>query len=137
MWCCLPKQHNLEIMDKQILKDGLGWGFMLWLIGYFLGIVLFMLVPASLIGWIIMPIGIAVSLWVLFKKIQDRTFQHYLWLAIIWTLLAVIFDYFFLIQLFKPQDGYYKLDVYLYYLFTFLLPLMVGWRKKALNDQVK
>jgi hypothetical protein len=28
-----------------------------------------------------------------------------------------------------PADGYYKIDVYLYYAFTFLLPILVGWRK--------
>lgn len=40
-----------------MLKDTLGWGFLLWLIGYALGMILFSIVPHSLIGWIIMPIG--------------------------------------------------------------------------------
>jgi hypothetical protein len=30
---------------------------------------------------------------------------------------------------FHPPDGYYKPDVYLYYVSTFVLPLIVGWRK--------
>ncbi len=42
----------------------------------------------------------------------------------------IIFDYFFLVKMFKPADGYYKLDVYLYYVLTFILPLVVGWGKK-------
>jgi hypothetical protein len=33
--------------------------------------------------------------------------------------------------MFKPADGYYKLDVYLYYILTFALPLIVGWRKST------
>jgi len=49
-------------------------------------------------------------------------------------LIAVIFDYLFLVKMFKPTDGYYKLDVYLYYILTFLLPLIVGWRKKFFNS---
>jgi hypothetical protein len=117
-------------MNKSYIKDALGWGFLLWLVGYILGIVLFSFVPVSLVGWIIMPIGILITLWVLHRKIINSEFQYYLKLAIIWTLIAIIFDYFFLVKLFKPADGYYKLDVYLYYVLTFILPLIVAWRKK-------
>lgn len=116
-------------MTIQHLKDGLGWGFLLWLVGYVLGIILFMVVPVSMVGWVITPFGIAMTLWVLFKKTKGSSLQHYLLIAFIWTLIAIIFDYFFLVKLFKPADGYYKLDVYLYYLLTFLLPLIVGYRK--------
>lgn len=117
-------------MNRQLLKDTLGWGILLWLIGYVLGIILFMIVPPLLVGWIIMPIGTALTLWVLLKKIKSTTFQYYLLLAVIWTLIAIVFDYFFLVKVFKPTDGYYKLDVYLYYVLTFILPLIIGWSKK-------
>ena len=116
-------------MNKQLLKDTLGWGFVLWMIGYVLGIILFMIVPSSLLGWIIMPIGTIITLWVLFKKVKGNSLRYYLFLAISWTLIAIIFDYFFLVKAFKPADGYYKLDVYLYYSLTFILPLFVWWRK--------
>jgi hypothetical protein len=116
-------------MNKQLLKDGLGWGILLWLIGYILGIILFMMIPPALLGWVIMPIGIIITLWVLFKKIKGDSIKYYLILAITWTMIAIIFDYFFLVMLFNPADGYYKLDVYLYYLITFILPLIVGWYK--------
>jgi len=52
----------------------------------------------------------------LIKKIKGDSFKYYLLLAISWTLIAIIFDYLFLVKVFKPADGYYKLDVYLYYL---------------------
>ena len=120
-------------MNKQFYKDTFGWGFLLWLIGYLLGIILFMFVPQSVVGWIIMPIGTIITLWVLFKKIKNNKFNYYLILAIIWSLIAIIFDYFFLVKLFKPADGYYKLDVYLYYTLTFILPLLVGFRKIKSN----
>ena len=100
------------------------------MIGYVLGIVLFVIVPPSMIGWIIMPIGTVITLWVLLKKVKGNNFQHYLLLSVVWTLIAIIFDYFFLVRVFKPDDGYYKLDVYLYYFLTFVLPLIVGLRKK-------
>lgn len=113
-------------MNRQLLKDTFGWGFILWLFGYILGIILFMLVPVSMVGWIIMPVGILVTLWVLLKKIKHTSFLYYLSLAAGWTFLAIVLDYFFLVKLFKPPDGYYKLDVYLYYVLTFLLPVFIG-----------
>jgi hypothetical protein len=120
-------------MDKQSLKDILGWGSVLWLIGYVLGIVLFALVPQNLIGWFITLPGIIVTLWVLFKKIKSRSFEHYVKLALGWTLIAIILDYFFIVKAFNPADGYYKLDVYLYYALTFILPVVVGWKKKSVK----
>lgn len=117
-------------MAKQFIKDAFGWGFLLWLIGYALGIIFFTFVPLHLIGWVIAPIGTAMTLWVLFKKIKAREFVYYLKVAVIWLALAVILDYFFLVKAFKPADGYYKTSVYLYYALTVLLPLVVGWKKK-------
>ncbi len=116
-------------MTKQFLKDAFGWGFILWLIGYLLGIILFAIVPQALLGWVIMPVGILVTLWVLLKKVRADSFKYYVLLAFSWVLIAIICDYFFLVKIFKPTDGYYKLDVYLYYVLTFTLPLLVGWRK--------
>ncbi len=116
-------------MTKQFLKDALGWGIGLWLIGYILGFVFFAIVPKDLIGWVIMPIGVIITLWVLFRKVKGESIKYYFLLAVVWTLVAVVFDYFFLVKALKPADGYYKLDVYLYYALTFILPLVVGWKK--------
>lgn len=130
-----PNQDDSCInMNKQLLKDAFGWGLLLWLIGYALGIMLFALVPLSLIGWIIMPIGTVITLWVLLKKVKADSFGYYALLAVVWVLIAIVFDYFFLVKAFKPADGYYKPDVYLYYALTFGLPLIVGW-KKAMTPQ--
>lgn len=116
-------------MSKQFIKDAFAWGFGLWLVGYVLGIALFAFVSPAILGWVIMPVGILITLWVLFRKVADESFRYTVPLAIVWTLIAVVFDYFFLVKVFKPVDGYYKLDVYLYYAFTFVLPLIVGWSK--------
>lgn len=116
-------------MTKQFLKDAFGWGFMLWLIGYVLGIVLFFVVPGSLIGWIIMPIGMFLTVLVLVKKAKGTSFAYYFMLAGVWVLLAITFDYFLLVKVFNPADGYYKLDVYIYYFLTFALPFLFGWKK--------
>jgi hypothetical protein len=117
-------------MNKNFLKNAIGWGFLLWLIGYILGFVFFFILPPQFIGWTIMPIGIALTLWVLFKKINNRPLKHYLIIAIAWTLIAVILDYLLLVKMLKPTDGYYKFDVYFYYGTTFILPILVGFIKK-------
>jgi hypothetical protein len=116
-------------MDRQLTKDGLGWGFVLWLIGYVLGIMLFAFVPASLIGWMITPVGVAITIWVAFKRVSGKTLRYYSLVALIWLLIAVLGDYVFIVKAFKPADGYYKADVYLYYALTVAIPLFAGWRR--------
>jgi len=118
------------MINKQLVKDSLGWGFVLWLIGYILGFALFFAVPASLIGWVILPIGVVITFWVLFKKVKSENFRHYLILSVVWTVIAVVFDYLFIVKALNPADGYYKLDVYVYYALTFALPLIAcRWRR--------
>ena len=116
-------------MNKKLLKDGLEWGFILWLIGYVLGFILFAFVPQAILGWIIMPIGTLIALWVLLKKVKSTSMRDFVTIAFVWTILAVILDYLLLVKLLNPADGYYKLDVYLYYLITLILPLIVGVAK--------
>lgn len=76
-----------------------------------------------------MPIGIVLTAWVLFKKIHSNTWRDSALIAIVWTTIAILCDYVFLVKLLNPPDGYYKVDVYLYYVLTFLLPLLAGWIK--------
>jgi hypothetical protein len=104
------------------------WGCVLWLFGYILSILLFSFVPKDFLGWIIMPFGILAAIWVLVKKIERETFQHYVAIGIIWTIIAFVFDYIFLVNFLNLTD-YYKTDVYLYYTLTFLIPIVVGWYK--------
>jgi hypothetical protein len=116
-------------LSAQFLKDALGWGSVLWLVGYVLGMMLFTLVPASDIGWIIMPIGTAIALWVAFRKVEGDTLRYYALLALVWVMIALLGDYVFIVKAFKPADGYYKLDVYLYYALTLAIPFIAGWRR--------
>ncbi|HEY6021838.1 MAG TPA: hypothetical protein VIY48_18835 [Candidatus Paceibacterota bacterium] len=117
-------------MNSQFLKDAFGWGTLLWIIGYVLGFVFFFVVPPAMVGWVIMPIGVAITLWVLFTKIHGP-FSHFVFVGVVWAIIAVVLDYFLLVQLLHPADGYYKLDVYIYYALTLLLPIAVGWFKKS------
>jgi hypothetical protein len=134
--CAMPIEksdefvNNTKAIKKQFYVDAFFWGFVLWLIGYLLGMILFFVMPPDMIGWAILPIGIIITLWVLFKKIKGDSFNYYLHLAIAWTLIAIVFDFIFIVKTLKPADGYYKLDVYLYYALTFILPLAAYSRKK-------
>ena len=116
-------------MNKPALANAAGWGVALWLFGYVLGIVLFFVVPAAMIGWVILPIGTAVTVWVLLSRVERDTFRQYVILAAVWTEIAIVGDYLFIVLALNPDDGYYKLDVGLYYMLTFLLPFTVGWWK--------
>lgn len=124
-------------MNKQLLKDALGWGFVLWLIGYVLGIVFFFIVPRQAIGWFIMPIGTIVTLFVLIKKIKSGDLRYYSALAAAWTAIAVILDYLFIVKALNSAGGYYKPDVYAYYILTFILPLAAGYWKTVRTGKSK
>jgi hypothetical protein len=116
-------------MSRQFVKDALGWGLILWFIGYILGIILIFILSPALIGWVIMPVGLSITLWVLLKKVKYDNFKSYGLLAFVWTSIAIVFDYIFIVKAFNPSDGYYKPDVYVYYTLTFIVPLIIGWWK--------
>jgi hypothetical protein len=63
------------------------------------------------------------------RRVRANRLGHYVVLAHVWTLIAVVCDYIFIVKAFSPADGYYKLDVFLYYVLTFTIPLLVGWWK--------
>lgn len=131
--CFAVMDYSVSMKRSSFLKIA-AWGIALWLAGYLLGILFFMIAPASLIGWFITPIGLALTIWVLTTKFRSELATNALWIGVIWMLLAIILDYFFLVQLFKPEDGYYKLDVYFYYGSTLLLPLILSRILPARND---
>lgn len=116
-------------MKKKLAKDALGWGVGLWAFGYALGFAFYPFLSPDILGWAILPFGLLATLWVLLKFIEPRTFGHYFLIAVVWTALAALLDYFFVVKLLLPKDGYYKPDVYFYYALIFLVPVLYGlWR---------
>jgi hypothetical protein len=61
--------------------------------------------------------------------VKGDTLSHYVLVALVWVTIAVVGDYLFIVKAFKPADGYYKPDVYLYYALTMAIPLLAGWRR--------
>lgn len=125
---------TMETNKGKIFLNTVFWGFALWLFGYILGFVFFAFVPKDLLGWYIMPFGILATLWILFKKIKRDSFTCYIGLGIIWTIMAIVLDYIFLVRLLNATD-YYKFDVYIYYILTLVLPIIVGWYKFKINKK--
>jgi hypothetical protein len=109
--------------DTSLTKDITLWGLALWLAGYLLGFIFYALVPTSAIGWCVMPFGILMTCWVLRTRIGAQPIGYAALLGLGWALIAIAGDYLFLVKLLDPPDGYYKLDVFLYYAVTFLLPI--------------
>lgn len=105
------------------------WGFILWLIGYIAGMLLFFVVPKNYIGWIITPFATVLTVLVLIKKIKRPQLFCYVGLGVLWTIMAVGLDYLFIVKMLHTENIYYKPDVYLYYFLTLLLPILVGYWK--------
>jgi hypothetical protein len=117
----------MSVKDK--LKNMLFWGFILWLVGYIAGIILFFIVPKDVIGWVITPFAAFLTVWILVKKVKRPELTCYFGTGLVWTIMAIILDYIFLVKLFKAESTYYKPDVFLYYFLTFTLPIIVGYWK--------
>ena len=115
----------METNKRKIFLNTISWGFVLWFFGYILSFVFFAFIPKDYIGWCITPFGIIATVWVLFKKIKREKFMCYIGLGIIWTIMAITLDYIFLVRLLNA-DNYYKLDVYIYYILTLSLPIIIG-----------
>ncbi len=120
-------------MKRFLIRDVLGWGFLLWFIGYLLGFLFYAFVPTALIGWYVTPIGIAMTCLVLWKWVRVDAMRDAVLLGVGWCIVAIVLDYFLIVKLLDPPDGYYKLDVFLYYLLTFSLPVAAARVRRAAN----
>lgn len=110
-------------MRDLIVRAGLGWGFLLWLAGYVLGFCFYPFIPPAQIGWYVTPFGIALTCLILWKRVRVARIGDGLIVGIAWAIIAIVCDYLFLVKLLNPPDGYYKPDIYLYYLLMLVLPV--------------
>ena len=77
-------------MQKFLMRDVLGWGVGLWYIGYVLGFVFYAFVPPAEIGWYVMPLGIAITLYVLWNYIRMQLMRDALTIGIGWSVIAIV-----------------------------------------------
>jgi hypothetical protein len=104
------------------LMDAIGWGIILWALGFVLGMVFFVFVPVEIIGLYVLPIIVPLT---------------YLIVGISWAVVAVVLDYLLLVRLFNAQN-YYDLDIIIYYGLTFLIPVAIGLKfSKPKTEQMR
>ena len=117
----MPKSRKTVLVDAPLL------GFLVWLMGYLAGMALYFEVSPDVLGWVLFviftPIVILLCYW-RFRK-RNESISYYALVAAVWLVIAVVFDYLFLVRLLNPP-AYYKLDVYVYYASTFFIPFLVG-----------
>ncbi len=108
------------------IRDGVGLGTALWLLGYLASLVLFFSPFSGAMGWIITvvftPVTIAITWW--WFRARDHPLSYYVGVGVVWTVIAIVLDYLFIVQLFRAT--YYGPDVFVYYALTFLIPVGVG-----------
>ena len=111
---------------KAWVKDTAGLGIVLWLLGYLASMVLFFTPFAGIMGWIITavftPVTVAIAWW--WFRARRLPLAYYVKVGAAWTLIAVVFDYLFIVLLLQAE--YYRPDVFVYYALTFLIPVGVG-----------
>lgn len=118
---------SMERKTRTKLIDTLGLGFVIWLIGYIASILLWGFVSHDMLGWVLFVIFIPLMLYLPYRRFRNRkeTVGYYFLVALAWLLIAVVFDYIFIVKLFDAKD-YYKLDIFVYYTVTFLAPFLIG-----------
>jgi hypothetical protein len=112
---------------KTKLIDAVLLGSAIWLIGYIVSIILYGLVPSSLLGWVLFVLLAPLTVYITYLRFRKRkeTAAYYFAVALVWVMLAVVFDYLLIVKAFGAQ-GYYKADVFVYYLTTFIITIAVG-----------
>ncbi len=114
------------MLSRTMLLDAVGLGFLVWLVGYLAGIALYFVFAPDVLGWVLFviftPITIGLCYWRFSKR--RESISYYAIVSTVWLIIAVVCDYLFLVRLLN-SPAYYKLDVYVYYASTFLIPFLV------------
>lgn len=114
-------------LAKTTLVDAPLLGIFVWFIGYLAGIVLYFFLSPDILGWVLFAIFTPIVILLCYKRFgkREESISYYAFVAAVWLIVAVVFDYLFLVKLLNPPV-YYKLDVYIYYASTFLMPFLGG-----------
>lgn len=117
----------MKEQTRNKLIDTLGLGFLIWLIGFIASIILWGFISHDILGWVLFVIFIPLMLYMPYRRFKGRkeAAGYYFLVGLVWLIIAVVFDYIFIMKLFNAQD-YYKPDVFVYYTVTFLMPFLIG-----------
>ena len=119
---------------NQKLVDTIGFGFLLWLIGYFMGFFIITIpgYPQIMTAPVILTaFSLAVGLvtaafaYVRFRKRREISWLYAFLVGIAWTILAIVLDFIFIVLLFNAPN-YYRPHIFIYYAFTLVVPSAVA-----------
>jgi hypothetical protein len=90
-------------------------------------------VPPAVIGWFVMPLAAGLTCLVLWKWVRVDSIRDALLLGIAWSAMAIAIacDYLLLVKFLNPPDGYYKFDIYLYYLLMLALSVSATRQRRS------
>lgn len=117
------------ITTKRKSMDTVGWGLILWLVGFALGMMLFPFVPVKYIGLPILAVYIPLTIFIAYKRFKNfgASTSYYFLVAAVWFGLALVLDYILIVRAFKSEN-YYDFDAMIYYFATFLIPSIIGFK---------
>jgi hypothetical protein len=117
----------MQQFPRDTLKDTLGLGTLLWLIGYLASMALYFSPLSYTLGWVILVIFTPFTIWITWWWFKARalSISWYAGVGISWTAIAVMLDYIFIVLLFHSPD-YYAMDVFICYALMFFIPVGVG-----------
>jgi len=119
---------------NQKLVDTIGFGFLMWLIGYFMGFFIItipgypevMTIPVILTAFSL-AVGLvtAAFAYVRFRKRREVSWIYAFLVGITWTILAIILDFILIVLLFNAPS-YYRSHIFIYYAITLVVPSAVA-----------
>ena len=90
---------------KRLALDGLLWGFLLWLLGFAVGMLAFLFVATRWIGLVVLPILLPVTVWVAWRRLRGHAdpWGYPVAVGAIWCALAVGLDWVVLVRRFVAE----------------------------------
>lgn len=112
---------------KEQFIDTFGWGCVLWVVGFALGMMAFPFLEPERIGLVVVPILSLITITVAYQRFNKsgQPRAYYYIVGLIWALYPVVLDYLFIVRAFAVGN-YYDADVFAYYLITFAVPIIIG-----------
>jgi predicted branched-subunit amino acid permease len=78
-------------------------GFLVWLIRYLAGIALYFVLSPDVLGLVVFAVFTPIVVFLCYRRFGRRkeSISYYVFVAAVWLIMAVVFDYLFLVKLLR------------------------------------